>query len=442
MTRAFLDNPICANPDEYFVGDPARLSSDGAESATLALRDQATIECLDTVSVLRVYRKPLAGETWWTPLKSERRLLTQVDALIGLGARALDKVHALAFDPDVPDPNRLFAAAFALGCASGQRWRKSVISLLLRVAERTPPERMAVTEALCLSPNRELIEDLRPLTDHVSHAVRATAVRALGYHGVLGEEAWHRALEDPEIAVAEAAATAFLHTYDKEACKRALQLIMETSDEKLMRVVLKAGLTLRSNAAYHCAVNLSQSAPAWADCLRCVAMFGHKSDVARIQSLLETQDSAVALEAAGYLGYIDLIPALFAFIERSEAGSPAALQASQAIWMTTGLSCNTIEQLEATRKNWQQIFAPYARDVRYRLGKPLSQMLLAELLNGPVFSRVARQDLYRELLGSTLYDAPRFSPYDFIGEQRNSLSNIGRRLECDAQSQNSIGAMN
>jgi hypothetical protein len=439
MTRAFLDSPICANPDEYFVGDPTRPSSDATESGTLALRDQATIECLDTVSVLRVYRKPLAGETWWTPLKSERRLLAQVDALIGLGARALDKVDALAFDPDVPDPNRLFAAAFALSCASGPRWRKVVMSLLLRVAGRTQAEGMAVTEALCLSPNRELIEELRPLTDHANHAVRAAAVRALGYHGVLAEEAWHRALADPEIAVVEAAVTAFLHTYDKEACKRALQPLMETGDEKLMRVVLKAGLTLRSSAAYHCAVKLSERAPAWADCLRCVAMFGRKSDVARIQSLLETQDSAVALDAAGHLGYVDLIPALYGFIERGEKGSPAVLQASQAIWMTTGLSCNTIEQLETTRKNWQQIFTPYERDARYRLGKPLSEMLLAELLNGPVFSRVARQDLYRELLASTLYDAPRFSPYDFIGEQRNSLGNIGRRLECTAQSQNALG---
>src|SRR5258707_12815757 len=147
MAQAFLDSPICVSEAARFVGEPRPWVGDQEKPAnptgrlsngTQSFRDQSVVECLDTASVLRTYRKPLRGETWLTPLKSERRLLAQVDAIIGLGVPALVRVEALAFDPDVPDPNRLFAAAFTLGCLDNPRWLNSVVSMLIRAAESTP----------------------------------------------------------------------------------------------------------------------------------------------------------------------------------------------------------------------------------------------------------------------------------------------------------------
>jgi hypothetical protein len=450
MAQAFLDSPICVSEKARFVGEPKPLAigpgigggiSAGSPSGTLLFRDQSTVECLDTASVLRTYRKPLRGETWLTPLKSERRLLAQVDAIIGLGERAITQIEALAFDPDVPDPNRLFAAAFTLGCVDSARWMSSVISMLIRAAERTPAELDAVTEALCLSPSRQIGTLLEPLLAHELPAVRAVAVHVLGYRGILPEEAWQSAIASGDTAVMASALKAMPHKFRADACRSALLPLYGHDNERILRLALNAGLRLRSRAAYECAIGIANTDPSRADSLRVAVLFGCWAEVARVRSVMAGGEALVGVKSAGILGYVDLIPDLFAIIETAPEASDLASRAGEAVWAITGLHCRDLPELAVAKQSWTDHAHRYESGVRYRLGQFLSTNLLQEQLNVGSWSRKDRQQMYNELMAATHCAIPAFSAFDFIGAQRLALQAIDRWFSSNPNEHQAIGTM-
>ena len=451
MTQAFLDSPICVSEEPRFVGEPKPLEtrpegmwgakSSASWSGTLLFRDQSTVECLDTASVLRTYRKPLPGETWLTPLKSERRLLAQVDAIIGLGERAMTQVEALAFDPDVPDPNRLFAAAFTLGCIDSARWMHSVVSILIRAAERTSAELDAVTEALCLSPNRQIGTALEPLLAHELLAVRVAAVRVMGYRGILPEESWQSAIASGDAALIASALKAMPHKFRADTCRSALLPLFGHDNEHILRLALNAGLQLRSRAAYECAIRISDTDPSRADSLRFAALFGCWADVARVRSVMAGGEALVGIKSAGILGYIDLIPDLFAILETAPEGSNMALRAGEAIWTISGLPCRNLSEVAGARQFWTDHAHEYERRARYRLGQFLSTNLLQEQLSVGSWSRKDRQQMYSELMAATHCAVPAFSAFDFVGTQRLALQSVDRWFSDNPNEHQAIGSM-
>lgn len=451
MTQAFLDSPICVSEEARFVGEPKPLATGlegmrGAKAAasssgTLSFRDQSTVECLDTASVLRTYRKPLRGETWLTPLKSERRLLAQVDAIIGLGERAMAQVEALAFDPDVPDPNRLFAAAFTLGCVDSARWMNSVVSMLIRAAERTSAELDAVTEALCLSPNRQIGTVLEPLLAHRLLAVRVAAVHVMGYRGILPEEAWQSAIASGDADLMASALKAMPHNFSADTCRSALLPLFGHDNERILRLALNAGLQLRSRAAYECAIGIANIDPSRADSLRFAALFGCWADVARVRSIMAGSEPLVGVKSAGILGYVDLVPDLFAILETAQEGSNLALRAGDSIWTITGLRCRDLSAVAGAKQFWTDHAHEYEGSVRYRLGQFLSTNLLLEQLNVGSWSRKSRQQMYSELMAATHCAVPAFSAFDFIGAQRLALQAIDRWFSSCPNEHQAIGSM-
>jgi hypothetical protein len=451
MDQAFLDSPIYVSEQTRFVGHPNLLATDrermtggkaaASSSGTQSFRDQSTVECLDTASVLRTYRKPLRGETWITPLKSERRLLAQVDAIIGLGERALAQVEALAFDPDVPDANRLFAAAFTLGCVDSIRWMNSVVSMLIFAAERTSAEVDAVTEALCLSPNRHLGNVLEPLLAHKLLAVRAAAVHVMGYRGILAETAWHSAIASGEAAVVASALKAMPHKFRADVCRSALLPLYGHDNERILRLALHAGLRLRSRAAYECAVGIAAIDPSRADSLRLTALFGCRADVARVRAVMAGGEALIGVKSAGILGYVDLIPDLFSMLDMAEEGSKLALCAGEAIWTLTGLPCRDLSEVAGAMQFWTDHAHEYESGARYRLGQFLSTNLLQEQLYIGPWSRKSRQQMYSELLAATHCGVPAFSAFDFIGVQRLALQAIDQWFSRNPNERQAIGSM-
>ena len=436
MALAFLDSPIYVDDRARFVGEPKP-----PEFGTQAFRDQSAVECLDTAGVLRSYRKPQRGETWLTPLKSERRLLAQVDAIIGLGERAIARVEALAFDPDIPDPSRLFAAAFTLGCIDNERWTNSAVSMLIRAAHRTRAELDAVTEALCLSPNRKIAVVLEPLLSHELLNVRAAAIHIMGYRGTLPEDAWHAAIRSGETSLTISALKAMTHNYRTDACRSALLPLYGDDSERILRLAMLAGLRLRSRAAYECAAGIADVDPSRADSLRIVALFGVWADIARVRSVIAGDMALPGMVAAGILGYVDLVPDLFAVIENGEEGSKLSLAAADALRMVIGTSCGEPETLAGAKQFWAAHAGAFDKGSRYRLGKFLSTNLILEQLGEGSWSRKDRQQLYGELMAVTHCRIPPFSPYDFIGAQRLALQTIEQWFSVHPNEHQGVGSL-
>ncbi len=165
MPRAMFDVPHCVDADAVFVGAPAEVPAAGrgwraswsdwpADGGTAAFRRRAVAECFDTLAVLRGYREPLAGETWLLPAASNSGSLAQAGTpYYTAGAPALDQVAGLALDADLPDPGRVFAGVFLLGCVAGPGWLPVLRRIFVGAVQRHPEEAAAAVEAACLAPH-------------------------------------------------------------------------------------------------------------------------------------------------------------------------------------------------------------------------------------------------------------------------------------------------
>lgn len=442
MSLALLDTPRCVAGESVYVGPPRVLFDarkirtrpwlDGAEADdTASWRESALMQCFNTAAVLRSYREPMAGETWRTPAASERRLLAQINALLALGTAALARVAELALDPDLPDPGHVFAALLTLGCVDGVSWLARAKDIFVTALTRDPVEAGAAIEAFSLAANPCLGPLVEPLLDHEDARVRAGALRVLGFRGALAESRWQTALGDDDPAVVMAALCAPLRNYDRVACERLLLPMLQQSDPRTTtRAALRAAVSLRLGQAHSVAARIVRSGnPGWAGAMHCLAMFGHADDASLIRDVLHRSDPQTGVQAAGVLGRLELMPDLLRLLGRYDAPSAEADQLYEALNMITGLPFSPSAGPEEARQLWARSYARFESfdpRLRYRHGEPLTLTALLQSLLADTGSRERRQDAYLEMLSATHSRVPRFSPYDFVGVQHESLRRIGQ----------------
>ncbi|WP_343607773.1 hypothetical protein [Roseateles sp.] len=385
---------------------------------TAAFRRRAAEECLDLVAVLRAYRAPQPDEHWRTPIDSERRLLAQVNAIIGLGAEALDQVAALAIDPDLPDPGRVFAALLVLGCVAGDRWWPAMQRIFEAAVGRHPEEGAHAVEALSLSPRSDLPELLSPWLGHESPALRAAAARVLAFRWELPERAWETAMRDAAPAVVAAALGAPAHQFDPGRCEPLLLTAAHSPAEPVARAALRLGAALRLPALHGQATRMATRDPGWADALTAMAMHGHPGDAVLLRAMLRNADRWQAARAASVLGLPALIPDLLALHDDPLRNDEERQLAAQALATIAGPAP------DGDSAGWWRRIAQAPADLRVRGGRPLGAGVLLARLRGPGWSRAVRQDQYLELVAASRGQAPRFSPFDFVAAQEASLQRI------------------
>ena len=437
MTSALIDVPRSLDVDAWYVGAPRTqpvAASDhrdrwraGLIEGTAAYRRQAVRECLDIIGVLRDYRPPEPGETWLTPAASERRLLTQINAIIALGADALEQVIDVSIDPDVPDAPRVFGSLLVLGCTAGSSWVEGIVEIFVRASERTTAEASAAVEACGLSPNADLDGALQALSEHENPRVRAGAVRAGAFRGTLPESHWHAAMRDRESEVVIAAMQARLGNYDRASCERALEPWYGSENAGIARFALRAGLTLRLRSARAAATDIVRRDPAWAEAATSLAMFGYLGDGKLIREVMDSPVVRSGIVAAAVLGSIELLPDLLALFCQRDGADDVRLLSAQAITTITGIPAIEANP-EAVASLWKERAPSFSPRVRYRAGEPLTAELLLRVLRTPHLSRRDRQDAYVELSAMTESAVPRFSPHDFVGVQLQALATIQRWL--------------
>ncbi len=453
MTHATMlrDTPRSLSVDDVFVGDPgltARSSPgwrrawldqpmSGVSGGMAAFRSSVVAQCLDTVAVLRAYREPQVGEHWQTPAASERRLLAQVNVMLGLGHAALAQVAAAAIDPDLPDPGRVFASVFVLGCARDPAWLKRTFAIVRAAVLRHPQESAAAVEAMCLAPHAGIEEALASGLTDPDPAWRAVCVRVLGYRGALTQSEWGRAMSEDAPAVVAAALNAPVHGFEPSFCEPLLLEAAHACHEPLVRGALRAGVSLRLSSLHGQAMRLGSGNPRWADALYTAALFGRLQDAELLLAMMAGgEDRWTAVRAAGPLGATALVPALLELLDSADRTAEESALLQQALHRITGLTASgpagesTLPPAWSLRQQWERCQSRFLADRRYREGGPLNAAGLIERLQAltpasPACpSRSTRRDLYLELVAASPKALPRFFPEDFVGSQRESLARI------------------
>jgi hypothetical protein len=361
-----------------------------------------------------------------TPAGSERRLLAQVNAILALGPAALERVRAMSLDADVPDPGRVFAALFVLGCAEGHRWLDPAHDIFLAAAVRNPNEAAAAIEAASLCPNSHIATRLAPLVDDERPRVRASVIRVLAFRGALSEAQWNNALVDSDLGVQASALSAPLRAYDAGACERALRpSLVRDDNETLTRLALRAGLSLGVDGAYVRAREIARTNPERAGAADLLALAGDLAN-SRVRDMLDGPHVIEGARAAAISGSPELVPDLLEVLNRTDVSPETRMMASQALATITGLGFTAVENATQALNLWSQHSAGFRACARYRHGRCWSpDVLLDSLRTGPG-ERSVRQDTYFELQVATQSRVPRFSAYDFVGVQAESLRNIER----------------
>jgi hypothetical protein len=435
MSLALIDVPRCLEVHTSYVGPPRALAPSARKpptewatsmnwGGTVAYRRQAAKECLDTIGVLRGYREPIDGEGWLVPAGSERRLLAQVNAIVALGPPALEQVIELSLDSSVPDPGRVFAALLVIGCVEGADWLQRGQDIFTAAVVRNPAEAGAGIEAMSLAPHPGIRPLLAPFLRDERTGIRSSVTRVLALRGELTQAEWAQAVQHREPAIAAAALVAPLRGYDAEVCERTLRPLLEGLErESLMRLALRAGLSLRLGAAHSCAVVIARSDPSWAESASIMAMFGYLDDVRQVRELLDGPTMVEAMRAAAILGNIAVVPDLLEVLNR-DAPPEIEVVARDALTTITGVDFVAVPDADQALALWSRQATHFESGVRYRHGRPLGlQSLLQLLRNGPG-SRKARQNIYLEMQAATESRLPPFSAYDFVGRQDESLRRI------------------
>lgn len=447
-TLALLNEPRCLDLGGFALAPPRAVPGSGtppqrgwraltSKDGTSAFRARAVRECLDTVAVLRAYREPLPGEVWTLPMASERRMLAQVNAILALGHGALKQVVDLAIDADLPDPGRVFAALFVLGCNAGNAWLPPMLSIFVTAVERSAAECAAAIEALSLTPNADALEAVARLLADARPRIRAAAIRVLSFRAVLTPSQWMRASEDTDNVVATAAASASLAAVDRERCRQPLERLLQHRSEGIVRAALRAGLGLRLEAAHRRASEISRGDLGWADALQYLAMFGQSTDDDAIRAALAGPQWLYAVRAAALSGRAALVPDLLALAPQVEAMPPQKEEIARALTTITGLPFGAAEDSAATTLLWARNRDRFDSRRRYRHGEHFHPSLLLRSLrlregmtaDSRLHLRESRQQAHLELMAATGGHVPRFSAYDFVARQLVSMQRIESWLD-------------
>ena len=452
MTPRPSEQPRCVDVAARFVGAPApdlpmtlalsgALSRVFAAEGTASFRRRAVRECFDSLTILRAYREPLAGETWTTPRRSEVRLLAQVEAILCLGDPALTQVADLTFDPDIADPDAVFAALFTLGCVQGEAWLQPLSELFAQAVARSKADAAAAIEAVCLSPNRGVDKFVKALLGRPEPALRAAAVRVLAYRWTLTAAAWREAMADADSAVLAAACLAPVHAYETEDCQAPLAAALYSRHAAVVRGALRCGVALRLPVARQRALELARDELDSSQAVLYLALFGSVGDARVLHDCLdrfETGPAALlAVRAAGVLGTLSLLDALVERLRGAATDDPLRPELASALHAATGLDPNA-DDVAGLDRDWQALRARAVAVARLRAGRPFEPRVLRDLLYEGPGQRAERSQLYLELSAFSRHGLPRLNCYDFVATQESALPHIDAWLGVVAEQSPSV----
>jgi hypothetical protein len=444
-------------------------------------------ECFDEIGMIGVQRAPLPGDEWRMSLPLERRLLTAVDAIAALGPTAIAHLEPLALDVPVANPMSVFAIATMGGSLEG----RDALACAERVLHHFGPNDPTVAEpfvaAMKLAPNPFVPGVLRALLAATERGCRAVAVEVLAYRGWLlpDELAALAEEEDPRVfALALPALAAARH----RDLGRALARALPHADPRVQAAALDA-MALAAHPQAAGAARVAAAGALGDRALIHVAIAASEEDARWLLARLNASPTVAAIEAVGWAGLVDAVPALLRALEEDD--EPVKLAAGAALDRLLGASLidrieilpealadveivdpdpdpdadrparptlvelmlhprdqpsagssETLEVPSIDPARWRAHWAEHAHrhdpKQRLRRGNPYSpSMSLYELDRLPL-SVDDRRRLHRELAART-GKLTHFDPHDFVLAQEQSLAAWGALVRATVETPGSWG---
>ncbi len=276
-----------------------------------------TREWFEEIAMVGMQRAPLLGDPWRIALPLERRMLRAIDGIAAFGSEALLYLPEIAMDAPAPDPMRIFALTMALGCFSG-RDALAIAEYVLLAGEPDAEVIGGFGAAMKLIPsaNTNVFASLRSLLSESDPELRAMAVDALGYRGILSREDLFFALSDKDSRVR---AKAIWHSAGfSDASLPSLLLAESRSGDGPCRDAARMALLRRSDR--NISIVLEEELMKEPRELTAVlmALCADESLARRFVELCSKKPCAELAAALGWLGACNSIELLISFLESQD----------------------------------------------------------------------------------------------------------------------------
>lgn len=451
-------NPVPAAIPEGFARAPQR----GMEP--LAYVRARTREWFEEIAMVGMQRAPLLGEPFRTALGLERRMVRAIDGIAAFGPAALSYLPVLAMDFPIPDPARIFALTMALGCAAG-RDALAIAEFVLLSCEPGDEAIGAFGNAMKLVPHQNVLESLRSFLSESGPSIRAMAVDALGFRGLLSPEDLSRAMDDADECVR---AQAILHAAPlKDAALPSRLLSLSRAESAPCRNAAKRALVQRGDLNITVVLEeaLSREPPEELDAIL-FALAADEPAARRFVDMCRKRPSAAGATALGWLGACNSIELLISFLESEDEAlrlaSAWALERITGAGLWEGMpapeaeidvqepqdpelnepppplarmvsdphdrppepSAEMVEQPSLNpmrwKAYWMEMGADYEYSGRYRMGRRYSPSVVLAELDTARRTMSERRLLQIELAART-GGWVRFDPHDWVAAQEESL---------------------
>lgn len=299
-----------------------------------------TRTCFEDIGLLGIQRAPLLGDLWRSSSDLERRMLASIDALAALGPVAIAHVEKLAMDAPAPDPMRIFAVAMIGGCLEGRDALGGAERVLQRFGAGDPLVSEAFVSAMKLAPNPFIPGLLRSLLATSETASRTIAAEVLGYRGLFTREQLEGLAKEEEPSILAHVLPVLATTRHPDFLTTVTRALEHRNAQ-----VIAAALDAMALSAHRDAASAARKAVGGVlgkQALSRLAIVADEEDARWLLALMKDSPTVEAMEAVGWAGLIDAVPALIAILEAGEEEAKIAAGAA----LERLLGANLIETIE------------------------------------------------------------------------------------------------
>lgn len=412
-------------------------------------------DSLEDIASHRTLRRPNPIETWLDQGPFEQRLLEHLDALAALGAPAVPAIPMFLAELDAPDPERAFAAAFALGCIDGY---DTLVAAICLVHQADPDTFEGLAEGLALASNPAITQAMVELASARRPDLVAFALDVLHMRGDPADAALPALLERSEPDVLRRLARALASSGPAEVALQALSRMLLADDDDLFAEAATSLLVRGDLPVQDTLRAASQGTGARAvHALELLAWGGSADDARRVAEAALQAPSPRLVRAVGRAGDAASLAPLCALL--TDEDEDVAGAAATALERITGAGMRetveepwelslppaarelgplptpmrTIERVPRDPAAWKAYLDEHAETFKggrkWRGGKPFSPLAIVDELAFPRTPPDARVEAAREL--AVVCSSPfAFRPETWVTLQQEQLaalrSDVGR----------------
>jgi hypothetical protein len=323
--------------------------------------------CADTIAMLARHRSSRRSDE---RADEEARLCELLDAIAATGARCVDDLldwYRAALE--APDPWKVWAPVFVLGCLTGADVPDAIAWVLEALPEHDRESARIAADALVVVTHPERARIARMLCGSAHSTARAVGVDVAGRLLCLPTDAIVRFLSDTSPVVVAAAVRAALHKAPEEHALIAhLVRTLRTSDRDVAWESCRA-LALLGRAEPFAALKSDPSLAATLGprVLDLLVLFGNADDLSIVEATLrEGPVTASHLQAIARFGH----PRSWAFLAHFLADPDMAPDAADALELLFGERLARADRLKPAA--WREAIAKarLSPEVRIRRGEP------------------------------------------------------------------------